>query len=77
MMTRVELLARALCRQYNRGFEDGTDDDPYGGEQSTAGQETYLRALVEDNWREWIGEAQLLADALEKCEPPEQAGPVQ
>jgi hypothetical protein len=63
-MEAVELLARALCRQYNRGFEDATDDNPYGGEESAHGQETYLGNAVEENWREWIGEAEALIISL-------------
>lgn len=59
-MEPVELLARALCRQYNRGFEDATDDNPYGGEESAPGQEKYLDDLVDQNWREWVSEAEAL-----------------
>lgn len=63
-METAELLARALCRQYNRGFEDATDDNPYGGEDSAPGQEQYLQSLVEENWREWIEEAESLLASL-------------
>jgi hypothetical protein len=63
-MEAVELLARALCRQYNRGFEDATDDNPYGGEESSSGQEKYLEGLVDENWQEWVEEAEALMTAL-------------
>jgi hypothetical protein len=63
-MEHAELLARALCRQYNRGFEDATSDNPYGGEDSAIGQEQYLATLVEENWREWIEEAESLLISL-------------
>jgi hypothetical protein len=63
-MEATEILARALCRQFNRGFEDATDDNPYGGEETAAGQAKYLDDLVEENWREWIGEAEALMAAL-------------
>jgi hypothetical protein len=63
-METVELLARALCRQYNRGFEDATDDNPYGGEESAAGQDKYLQDIVEENWREWVAEAESLMMSL-------------
>jgi hypothetical protein len=63
-MEPIEMLARALCRQFNRGFEDATDDHPYGGEESALGQAKYLDDLVEENWREWIGEAETLMVSL-------------
>jgi hypothetical protein len=63
-METTELLARALCRQYNRGFEDATEDNPYGGDESAAGQEKYLEDQVEENWREWLGEAEALMTSL-------------
>jgi hypothetical protein len=63
-MDAVELLARALCRQYNRGFEDGTDDNPYGGADSSEAQEKYLDGLVDENWQEWIAEAETLISSL-------------
>lgn len=63
-MEAVEVVARALCRQYNRGFEDATDDNPYGGEETAPAQEKYLQELVEENWREWIGEAESLLVSL-------------
>jgi hypothetical protein len=68
-MDNAELLARALCRQYNRGFEDATDDNPYGGEESAEGQERYLTSLVEENWREWIAEAESLLPSIQPREP--------
>lgn len=64
VMDAVELVARALCRQYNRGFEDGTDDNPYGGADSGQDQEKYLDGLVDENWREWITEAETLLSSL-------------
>lgn len=64
VMDAVELLARALCRQYNRGFEDGTDDNPYGGADSGQEQETYLDGLVNENWQEWLSEAETLLSSL-------------
>ncbi|HEV7929481.1 MAG TPA: hypothetical protein VGP12_05040 [Nitrosospira sp.] len=64
-MEPAEALARALCRQYNRGFEDATDDNPYGGEESAPGQETYIDSLVEENWHEWIEEAETLLMSLQ------------
>jgi hypothetical protein len=63
-MESVELLARALCRQYNRGFEDATDDNPYGGDESAPGQEKYLENLVDENWREWIPEAETIMTSM-------------
>lgn len=66
-METVEMLARALCRQYNRGFEDATDDNPYGGDESAAGQEQYLADLVEENWTEWVGEAEALLHSLQQA----------
>jgi hypothetical protein len=63
-MEAMELLARALCRQYNRGFEDATDDNPYGGESSGPGQEKYIEDLVGANWQEWVGEAEALMKSL-------------
>jgi hypothetical protein len=63
-METAELLARALCRQYNRGFEDATDDNPYGGEESAPRQQQYLESLVEENWREWIEDAESLLVSL-------------
>jgi hypothetical protein len=76
-MENVELLARALCRQYNRGFEDATDDNPYGGEESAEGQETYLADLVEENWHEWIAEAEALMSSLtpQPNQEPRQTSP--
>lgn len=68
-METVELLARALCRQYNRGFEDATDDNPYGGEESAAGQDKYLQDIVEENWREWVAEAESLMMSLAPALP--------
>jgi hypothetical protein len=67
-MESTELVARALCRQYNRGFEDATDDNPYGGEESAPEREKYIDSLVEENWREWIEEAKTLVDALRSRE---------
>jgi hypothetical protein len=65
VMETAEVLARALCRQYNRGFEDATDDNPYGGEEAALGQEKYLESLVDENWREWIEEAEALMMSLQ------------
>jgi hypothetical protein len=63
-METAEILARALCRQYNRGFEDATDDNPYGGADSAEAQEEYLAGLIEENWNEWAEEAQELLKSL-------------
>ncbi|MDB5728567.1 MAG: hypothetical protein JWR25_1383 [Noviherbaspirillum sp.] len=67
-METAELLARALCRQYNRGFEDATDDHPYGGADSAEGQEEYLASLVDENWREWVEEAESLLASLPRTQ---------
>lgn len=67
-MDTTELLARALCRQYNRGFEDATDDNPYGGEESVVEREKYVDTLVDENWREWIEEARTLIASLQPRE---------
>lgn len=73
-METVELLARALCRQYNRGFEDATDDNPYGGEESAVGQDKYLQDIVDENWREWVGEAESLLMSFAPADRGRQGG---
>ncbi|MDB5842469.1 MAG: hypothetical protein JWQ23_4421 [Herminiimonas sp.] len=69
-MDTVEIVARALCLQYNRGFEDATDDNPYGGADSAAEQEMYVAALVDDNWEEWTEEARTLIASLPSTQAP-------
>ena len=51
---KCEMLARALCREYNRGFEDGTDDHPYGSALSDEAQNQYLDSVVEKEWRDFV-----------------------
>lgn len=38
----VEIISKALAIEYLRGFEDATDDRPYGGKSTHEEQEDYL-----------------------------------
>ena len=43
----IELIAKELFREYSRGFEDATDDYPYGGSTFKGTEEEYLDRAVE------------------------------